>query len=735
MQPFPFRGTAFFFAAGLSNFFIRNFVIQKNNIMKKISILFFSFILAFSLMAGNVEKVFTFSQVKIMQNGLHQSVTLDNTMLAGLTGEPMLPYHQVAMMLPPGEKAVGISITGEELTAIPGSFDLFPQQTMQPISKGPDGTFFKKEDVYRSNINYPAVATGHLINSYLNGYAFALSTFTPVIYNPAGKSVSYYKKVTVHITTQPDPGASLALKNLTSSPNALKRVRLFAQNPEMMRSYPVKNPLKTNYQILIITPAQFQAGFQDLVNFYAGKGLTTQIATTEAIGSTMSGQDLQEKMRNYITSEYQSNGVEQVILGGDVEYVPYRGFYCYVISGSGYEDYNIPADIYYSALDGNWNTNGDNKWGEPGEDDLLPELSVGRMSFSTPQEQANMVHKSVSYQGSPVQETMKHPMLVSEFLYDAPMTWGSDYLELLVNDHGDNGYFTHGIPSSQNNFTRLYDTLISPPSNVYSWSIGQLLAKINSGNSFIHHCGHSNWDYMMRLSNGQIINSNFAQVNGITHNYQLMYTHGCICGAFDESDCIAELCTSISNFLVAGVFNSRYGWFDQGTTEGPSAHLHREFISAMYNPSPDSAITELGSAHTMSKIKTAPWIGLPGEFEPGAQRWCHYDCNVLGDPALKVWIDNPVTGISERPGTFSCSISPNPCKDLATITYVLTANSEVTMSLMNSIGQQLFSRSLGDQQPGTHTSSFNVAGLAPGTYYCQLDTKDNSVVKKLMIVR
>jgi len=704
--------------------------------MKKIFILFFSCALAFNLVAGNIEKVFTFSQVKIVQNGQHQSVLLDNTMLAGLTGEPMLPYHQVALMLPPGEKAVDIQITGEELTPIPGSFELFPQQAMRPISKGPDGHFIKKDEVYRSAVNYPATPTGHLINSYLNGYAFALSTFTPVIYNPAGKSVSYYKKITVHITTQPDAAAVTALKNLTSSANALKRVRLFAQNPKMMSRYPVKNELKTNYNILIITPAQFQGGFQDLVNYYSSKGITSQITTTETIGSTMSGQDLQEKMRNYIIGEYQTSAIEQVILGGDVEYVPYRGLYCQALSGGSiYEDYNIPADLYYSALDGNWNTNGDAKWGEPGEDDLLPELSVGRMSFGTPQEQANMVHKSVSYQGNPVQEPMKNPMLVSEFLYDAPMTWGSDYLELLVNDHSDNGYFTHGIPSAQNNFTRLYDTLIAPPETVYSWTIGQLLSQINSGKSFIHHCGHSNWDYMMRLSNGQITNQNFAQVDGVIHNYQLMYTHGCICGAFDESDCIAELCTSISNFLVAGVFNSRYGWFDQGTTEGPSAHLHREFISALYNPNPDSAVAELGSAHTMSKIKTAPWVGLPGEFEPGAQRWCHYDCNVLGDPALKVWIDNPVTGTRELPGAISCSLSPNPATDEATLTYSLRNPSVVTITLLNALGQPVSTTTRDETTAGNHTFSFNLSGFTAGIYYCRLSTKDNTATTKLMVVR
>lgn len=696
--------------------------------MKNIFTLFLSCFITLHLFAGNIEKVFTFSQVTIGQNGQYQSITLDHTMLAGLHGEPMLPYHQVAMMLPPGEKAVSIQIIGEELTFIPGTYELFPQQMMQPLSKGSDGKFIKNEAVYRSTANYPATPTGNLINSYLNGYAFALSTFTPMVYNPAQKTASYYQKVTVQITTRPDVNATLALKNLTASANALKRVRLFAQNPEMMAQYPARGTLKTNYQILIITPAQFQSGFENLVNYYNGRGMTSQIATIESIGG-MPGQDLPEKMRNYIISEYQNNGIEQVILGGDVEFIPYRGFYCYVISGSGYEDYNIPADLYFSALDGNWNTNGNNKWGEPGEDDLLPELSVGRMSFSNATEQANMVHKSVSYQGSPVAEEMKKPFMVSEFLYDPPLTWGSDYLELLIDEHSDNGYTTHGIPSAQNYITRLYDT------TGYNWSVGQLLAGINSGKSFIHHCGHSNATYMMRMSNWDITNQNFSQVDGIAHNYQLMYTHGCICGAFDESDCIAELSTSIANFLAGGVFNSRYGWFDQGTTEGPSAHLHREFISALYNPNPDSAIAELGSAHTMSKIKTAPWIGLPGEFEPGAQRWCHYDCNVLGDPAMKIWTDNPIVGTPELAGQFTFSLSPNPCNNMVTISYPENQISGVTITLLNSLGQQVYTLANGGKTHGCHSVTLNLGGFTPGIYYCRLDSKDGSAVKKLMVIR
>jgi hypothetical protein len=146
----------------------------------------------------------------------------------------------------------------------------------------------------------------------------------------------------------------------------------------------------------------------------------------------------------------------------------------------------------------------------------------------------------------------------------------------------------------------------------------------------------------MRLNISDITNANFSQVNGTVHNYQLLYTQGCYDGAFDTpGGCIAAKAVTIDNFLVAGIFNSRYGWFNQGTTDGPSQHLEREFVSSLY----DDVLPEkhLGRAHMNSKIKTAPWVTLQGqnEFEPGARRWCHYCCNVFGDPALEIWTGEP----------------------------------------------------------------------------------------------
>ncbi|MCX6227525.1 MAG: hypothetical protein NTV01_22780 [Bacteroidia bacterium] len=82
--------------------------------MKRFSLPLLLSLFSLVIIAGNVEKIYTFSNYKIEQNGSCQSISLSQTMLAGLIGEPMLPYHQVALMLPPGEKATSIQIAGTE---------------------------------------------------------------------------------------------------------------------------------------------------------------------------------------------------------------------------------------------------------------------------------------------------------------------------------------------------------------------------------------------------------------------------------------------------------------------------------------------------------------------------------------------------------------------------------------------------------------------------------------------
>ena len=211
--------------------------------MKKISVTLLISFFSLSVFSGNVEKTFHVS-CSIRNIGQYQTITVDKAVQSGIPGEPTLPYLAVSLMLPPGESAESIEIIRENEITMPETYMLFPKQDVIPLSKKPSGIFLKNEAVYRMNGNYPASASGHLLTQYLNGFAFALSTFTPVNYNPATGKVSYFSDVTVRIKTRPDNTSIAALKNLTSSKDALNRVRTFAQNPEMINQYPVASKKK-----------------------------------------------------------------------------------------------------------------------------------------------------------------------------------------------------------------------------------------------------------------------------------------------------------------------------------------------------------------------------------------------------------------------------------------------------------------------------------------------------------
>lgn len=469
------------------------------------------------IMAGTIEQTYFFSNQKVTKTGNFNVISFHNLFLTGKAGEPVLPYQAVKILLPPGQAATSIEVIGVNEIFLPGTYKIYPQQPSRPLSDPGNEKFYLNESVYLSENNYPVKQHGELNTSYLNGYAIAMSSFTPVKYNPLSGQISYYQQVTIRIHTSPGVSSAKALENLQHSKITLNRLEDFVQNPAVCKQYPEATKSENEYQLLIITPSQFESDFDDLIDLYINRGLKVELVTKETISANISGQDMQDKIRNYIIQEYQDNNVEFVLLGGDVEHIPYRGFYCYVDSGSGYQDSNIPADLYYSALDGNWNDDGDNKWGEIGEDDLLPEIAVGRFSFSNSSELENMIHKTVSYQNSPVLGELTSPLLAGEHLWSSPETWGADYIELLVGSQDENGYTTVGIPED-NNIETLYEMN-------QSWGGNDLMAKINSGKQFVHHCGHANSNYVAHMYNSDITNANFSGANGVDHNYTLFQTH------------------------------------------------------------------------------------------------------------------------------------------------------------------------------------------------------------------
>ena len=571
--------------------------------------------------AQNITHTYHFGKPVVQQVGEYQILSFEQSVQNGTVGEPQLPWHSISLMLPPNTEATAIHVTLSDFTELEGQYNLMPAQKSRPISDDSPMVFEKNEALYRSNEAYPNKEFNTVSTQVLNGVSFAFGGFTPVKYKPASGQVSYAQ--TVSVTVEYQASRADNSRKLWLRPETRNSINHLAQNAEMLDSYARRDGNLPEYEMLLITPESYVESFADYVALYAGRGIRVHVAALQDIYATMDGRDNKEKIRNYIIQEYENNGISMVLLGGDVNLVPHRNLWCH--AQEGYDD-QVPSDSYYACLDGTLNDDGDNKWGEVGEDDLLPELSIARLPFNNANQLEVILSKTFSYLTSPVLGEFRKPILAGEHLGDG--VYASQDLERLIGEVNFNGYTTYGYPEDYD-FVRVYET------PTHWWDPEELAAAINNGCQYVNHFGHANTGYVAGWSNWDITPSLFAGANGTDHNYFIFKSQGCICGDFAD-DCILERMVVNQTGAVAAIGNSRYGWYNQ-MGDGPSAHYHRELIDAYCH----ERLAGLGDALKECKIQTSPFITMDGEI--GVLRWTFYALNAMGDVGLSAWFDEPFT--------------------------------------------------------------------------------------------
>ncbi len=597
------------------------------------------------LRAGQVTATYRFDQPEVIKIDREFSMLImDNTIQAGMAGGPSFPFRGAAILLPPGEEVMSVNIEKRGWREISVDRRLYPRQhPVSGIEEGKDtrGLLINSSLYSRDRWIHPP--RSEFTTQYLRGHSIAVGAFSPAGYNPAGGRAGYYRSVTVTVETAQGQDASRAAGMLRSDPGTVQRITTVVDNPDALSGYPGPHPLQgdgaDDYEYLIITRDSLSGAFQPLKEFYTRRGMRTGIITVEDIQSSYSGVDIAEQVRNAIIDKYNDHGITHVLLGGDGDgvpassgsVVPYRGLRCTVQSTSLVEDNNIPGDIYFSNLDGSWNDDGDLLWGEHGEEDFYHEVAVGRACVDNAAEVSVFISKTTMYLDSPPPGQMKRALMLGEHLFSDPLTYGGDELDQLIETCTSYGFTTTGIPAG-------FDTTTYYDRDMGSWSKTAVFDQFNSGTHWVSHAGHSNTGYVMRLYGSDITSTNFTN-DGTSAAFPVVNSYGCYAGSFNSDECIGEKMVTIDHCAVAFLGNSRYGWFTEGTTNGPSHHFQREFFDAMFT----EGITTLGSANQRSKDETVPFLDLPDEYEPGAHRWCFYCLNLLGDPALDCWTDTPRT--------------------------------------------------------------------------------------------
>ncbi|MCD6102121.1 MAG: right-handed parallel beta-helix repeat-containing protein, partial [Candidatus Cloacimonetes bacterium] len=325
---------------------------------------------------------------------------------------------------------------------------------------------------------------------------------------------------------------------------------------------------------------------------------------------------------------------------------PYRGLYGIVNAGGPHEkiDYNIPADMYYACLDRtsapgdgpDWNNDNDDKWGENNEADLLAEFYIARICMNGHSEIANFINKTIMYSETPVVDELQSALLVGELLFLPPpwgpgLTYGGWYMDELIGFCDTNGYTTIGIPTTWN-ISKLYE-------EEFNWTSQDLFAELNLGPNLLNHLGHGSPTHCLNIDNSDLTTYHITN-DGITHNFINGYSQACYSGSMDNwhwsgyyvGDCFAEKISTMPTATSTFIANSRYGWGQPGGTDGASQIFNREWIDVFF----DDGIYSIAGANQVSKEHAIPFI----EAEQ-VVRWCCYELNVFGDPALQLWTEPP----------------------------------------------------------------------------------------------
>ena len=88
------------------------------------------------------------------------------------------------------------------------------------------------------------------------------------------------------------------------------------------------------------------------------------------------------------------------------------------------------------------------------------------------------------------------------------------------------------------------------------------------------------------------------------------------------------------------------------------------------------------------------------------------------------------------PGEFSLSQNyPNPFNPSTTIRYALPERSHVTLTVFNTLGQQVVTLVGGEVEAGYHEVTFDASEFASGVYLYRLTTGDYVQTRKVVVLR
>ena len=402
------------------------------------------------------------------------------------------------------------------------------------------------------------------------------------------------------------------------------------------------------YEYVIITVDTLANAFDRFIQWKRAKGYNVGVVNISNIlnnvyltGDLVSQiYDDAGKLRQYLIYSYDAVGTKYALLGGDYNMVPIRYGATFV------GDDAVPADMYFSDLTGEWDSNNNQVYGEFLEDgiDVVPEIFVGRLLCNSANEVANWTEKVLRYEINPgagdcdyvsralftqsdqmqmnqqaEQIANMLPDIQCTILSETPSACdsfpshplGSEIIDSINSKHyGLLSNFNHGGPISYGTATFICkDTVVHNSNSVVV--------------SMDVYDEHDEWLYSSKPEQGN-------GFDNLTNNLcpSIMYSVSCDNMPFDDYNTpngtrnLGEVFTGISNGGgPAYLGNTRYGIVNY------SIKLYKQFVTQVLS------YNHIGVAEALSKMHL-----FPMSYN---NLWCCYTHNVLGCPETPLWTEMP----------------------------------------------------------------------------------------------
>ncbi|MGQ9708125.1 MAG: C25 family cysteine peptidase [bacterium] len=516
--------------------------------MKRLVILTLLVTAAITL-AGNITRSFTYP-VDAVRLGTQEGYTIVDFGMAphpGRLGEPDLPVLPYQVVIPADAEATGLEILSYKEKPISGTYKLLPVQHPIPWKKDYQPMPFVLPDpkIYTQDAVWPKEPAKLANSGNKSGYRIVSFLVYPVRYNPVQGKLYSLTEITVRVNYE-------RARRRTASYTDMQikmfgdQIKLLVLNPEDVDRFAPPRRTKTigsqflepgEYEHIILTSQQYADSLAWLRDWRTQLGWRSKIVILESICATYPGRDTAEKMRNFIKDADTTWGTIFVFIARP----DYPAHYYRIARAYGYDFF---SDMYFSDLDGTWDANNNNIFGEIADSvDGYADINIGMMTLNQFSEIANVRSKIIRYETSP----------------DTTGDWW--YKILLPNGVSFSNEFNDSIANASPT-PPWFDLKMYYSGGMVQPTPQRYCDSLNSGYTFTSVIAHGNPD--IYDLNGSVTSQMMINLTN-TNRLNCLTAVSCNVGQWDlgstNGDCIAEnMFNHAPNGFIGVMMNYESGW-------------------------------------------------------------------------------------------------------------------------------------------------------------------------------